>query len=508
MIALGFTAPTHAALHDALLRSALVSGPPQLLPATPFSQQHRFRGICLRGSSYLAQLDIAGKAYELGPFGSEVDAAKAYDRYSLLLQGVRASTNFPPWEHLASAQEISSLVNAVFAVSSLHGGTTKSGQPVTGTSSGAGTAAVPGVDSSAMAAAAAAVNALHQHQAMLAMASGSGIPSFGQTNTNNNSNSSNSNPGSMPPVVVHAGTSAGGASSLNDVSVDGMGAQQQQQRSEASLQHHHMTEGNISLQLPNAVLQQQQQQHQHQATMMVLTPISTADGTTHEVPLSTAGMLPGTSTALITQQQPSYASAQLMTLDTSQPVMPLQNQTMLSHGFPSSSNLAIPSVATLPAPALPSLPPVATIAQSHVAMPLPTTAALPATTTMTVISGDNGMQADTTPVSAMATAAAAAAAAAVAAAAVATETTKSNMTADATEVAGAALAAANELVSSLPGATGAITTTEPVSAVLPAAPSHMTTAAVAAATTTVSLVDNQGQGEVVSAAIPGQSLGE
>lgn len=115
----GFAAPTHCPLPDAVMRSATASGggPPQLVPAAVANGiSSRFRGVTRRGGSFLATLDIGGKAYELGPFATEVDAAKAYDRYSMMLKGVAAQTNFPPWEHLASSAEVSALVEAVGVV--------------------------------------------------------------------------------------------------------------------------------------------------------------------------------------------------------------------------------------------------------------------------------------------------------------------------------------------------------------------------------------------------------
>ncbi len=57
-----------------------------------------------------------GCLYELGPFASALDAAQAHDRYSLLLYGLSAQTNFPPWGYLASEKEVVALAEAVHTV--------------------------------------------------------------------------------------------------------------------------------------------------------------------------------------------------------------------------------------------------------------------------------------------------------------------------------------------------------------------------------------------------------
>eukprot|EP00887_Chlorella_sp_A99_P000894 scaffold5.g894.t1 len=76
----------------------------------------QLRGVAIRGGSYIAMLDIAGKSYELGPFPSEAEAARAYDRYSVLLHGVRAETNHPVFEYWAQVPEVQSLVEATLVV--------------------------------------------------------------------------------------------------------------------------------------------------------------------------------------------------------------------------------------------------------------------------------------------------------------------------------------------------------------------------------------------------------
>jgi len=113
-----YAAKTHVPLLDAVNRAATAvgGGPPQLLPAGVTGLPLRYQGVTLRGGSFLASLDIGGKAYELGPFATELDAAKAFDRYSLLLKGVSAATNCPPWEHLASAAEVGAIIDAVEVV--------------------------------------------------------------------------------------------------------------------------------------------------------------------------------------------------------------------------------------------------------------------------------------------------------------------------------------------------------------------------------------------------------
>ena len=115
----GFSTPTHFPLTEAVMRSATASGggPPQLVPAAMSNGvSSRFRGVTLRAGSFLATLDIGGKAYELGPFATEMDAAKAYDKYAMMLRGVAAQTNFPPWDHMASPAEVAALVEAVGVV--------------------------------------------------------------------------------------------------------------------------------------------------------------------------------------------------------------------------------------------------------------------------------------------------------------------------------------------------------------------------------------------------------
>ena len=47
-----------------------------------------------------------GSQYELGPFSTPLEAAQAHDRYSLLLKGAAAETNFPYWCYLAPENEV------------------------------------------------------------------------------------------------------------------------------------------------------------------------------------------------------------------------------------------------------------------------------------------------------------------------------------------------------------------------------------------------------------------
>jgi hypothetical protein len=65
--------------------------------------------------SYVAELDVGGKAYELGPFPTHEDAFKAYERYSFLLQGIEAKLNSPTtfWSQWVTPAEHETLVNAV-----------------------------------------------------------------------------------------------------------------------------------------------------------------------------------------------------------------------------------------------------------------------------------------------------------------------------------------------------------------------------------------------------------
>lgn len=120
LCALGFTGHTHAPLNEAITRSAALtgasSGSPHLAPAQAGAGK-KYVGVANRGGAFLALLDIGGSPYELGPFASEEVAAKAYDRYSLMLHGLRASTNVPLWEVLANPQEVAAISEAVAAVS-------------------------------------------------------------------------------------------------------------------------------------------------------------------------------------------------------------------------------------------------------------------------------------------------------------------------------------------------------------------------------------------------------
>lgn len=65
--------------------------------------------------SYVAELDVGGKAYELGPFPTQEDAFQAYERYSFLLHGIEAKLNSPAtfWSQWVTPAEHETLVNAV-----------------------------------------------------------------------------------------------------------------------------------------------------------------------------------------------------------------------------------------------------------------------------------------------------------------------------------------------------------------------------------------------------------
>ena len=78
-------------------------------------------GVLTRDESYVALLDIGGKPYELGPFVSAEEAAKAYDRYSVMLHGAAVTLNKPVWEHLAQPAEIKGIVDAISTVQLLSG---------------------------------------------------------------------------------------------------------------------------------------------------------------------------------------------------------------------------------------------------------------------------------------------------------------------------------------------------------------------------------------------------
>lgn len=105
LLATGLTSRLNAPLPEAVaaLAAAAAAGP---MPATPGQGEvaaagggggrgtPRLRGVVARGGAFIAMLDVAGKPYELGPFPSEADAARAYDRYSVLLHGHRCATAF------------------------------------------------------------------------------------------------------------------------------------------------------------------------------------------------------------------------------------------------------------------------------------------------------------------------------------------------------------------------------------------------------------------------------
>jgi len=130
LMALGFSGCTtnrNISLPDIMARvssTTAIGSVPQLLPAGHSEKLNpMLRGVMvLPGGSYVARLEIGAREYDLGPFASEFDAAKAYDKYSMLLYGVRAAMNLPPWEHLVSRQEVSTLVEALIVSTPRRGG--------------------------------------------------------------------------------------------------------------------------------------------------------------------------------------------------------------------------------------------------------------------------------------------------------------------------------------------------------------------------------------------------
>lgn len=63
----------------------------------------KFKGVfpCSKASRYQAKITADYKSIYLGTFVSEVDAARAYDRKAIEVQGEFARTNFPVSEYLA-----------------------------------------------------------------------------------------------------------------------------------------------------------------------------------------------------------------------------------------------------------------------------------------------------------------------------------------------------------------------------------------------------------------------
>ncbi|KAI3438847.1 hypothetical protein D9Q98_001264 [Chlorella vulgaris] len=133
----GFLAPLNSNLQAACAAAAAATAEGRRLALQQQEQQEdatvpqqheiRYRGVLHRSGTapgilgagcgtWLALLDLGGSPYELGPFVSALEAARAFDRYSILLHGATAETNFPAWEYLASTSECQALVAAVTRV--------------------------------------------------------------------------------------------------------------------------------------------------------------------------------------------------------------------------------------------------------------------------------------------------------------------------------------------------------------------------------------------------------
>lgn len=57
-----------------------------------------YKGVCVKGKKYMAQIKFEGKNHYLGLFEYEMNAAKAYDRKARELFGEFAYLNFPEIE--------------------------------------------------------------------------------------------------------------------------------------------------------------------------------------------------------------------------------------------------------------------------------------------------------------------------------------------------------------------------------------------------------------------------
>ena len=56
----------------------------------------QYRGVVLKGKSYVAQITVDGQQIHLGRFENPADAARRYDQHAKKAFGVKAKLNFPP----------------------------------------------------------------------------------------------------------------------------------------------------------------------------------------------------------------------------------------------------------------------------------------------------------------------------------------------------------------------------------------------------------------------------
>eukprot|EP00890_Picochlorum_soloecismus_P002432 jgi/Picsp_1/318/NSC_00317-R1_ap2-like protein len=69
--------------------------------------------IMEQDSCYYLKVKIRNSYFQLGPYGTRHEAAMAHDKYSLLLNGVQGSTQYPLVDSLMAEEDASSLLNAL-----------------------------------------------------------------------------------------------------------------------------------------------------------------------------------------------------------------------------------------------------------------------------------------------------------------------------------------------------------------------------------------------------------
>ncbi|GAB4816114.1 hypothetical protein N2152v2_003160 [Parachlorella kessleri] len=112
----GLCGPLPMPLQEALTLAAGAAVDSTAEEAARSGRVQGFRGVVQRPEGYMALLDIGGQPFDLGPFSTAREAAQFYDRYSLLLHGLLAKTNFPPSQYMAPASEVRVLADTVLAV--------------------------------------------------------------------------------------------------------------------------------------------------------------------------------------------------------------------------------------------------------------------------------------------------------------------------------------------------------------------------------------------------------